>query len=873
MGTVESQVEEEFLAALLKGSELMSAGKMADARPHLERAHQLKPKNEKAQNLLGLAYFKLGLYPQASAVYEALVLENPVDPTLRVNLGLVYLKANELDRCIKEFETATDLDPDHKKAHNYLGLALAQKGQYAQAKHHFVLAGSDAMADKMEKALAAAAKPAPAPAPAPPPPPPPAPLPPPPAPAAVAAPVPASPKPDEGIEVMHAESGDSVEEVAGELPAASLGSDWGDQLGNAPPAEAAGHGAEEPPTASEPQADAPPAPITVRLGGDPEPPMIDATVDAGEQLPVVEATVEPAVEEALDVTWTEPSRTAPVAEPPSPDQAWVVSTPTVVVEDTALQASVTDSVPPEVTEQSTPKLSSASGAFASTASGSYSASSSSVLRQPTEAEEQDWGGVADEVTVPVSSPVAEPLPEQHAAPAPAPEPEPVAESGTWEGEGVSSPSSVQPAEEAGWAGEGVPPVSAEEPWTEPVASLPMASSGSASWSDSEVASAPTEPVDAQPAWNETQPAQEAWATDAADGSGAWSSRDSGTEPLPGRVSQPAEAPAYEQPAESAHVARPEAQPSWEHSHDSRADAQWDPEPAAAPQPVPSSPGWVAQPLSEVSLSAGATESATDTGPMPQDTVVDSPPPVSSRSSSMTIGAPAPAPLISGSSVISATPSTEGAAPTGYAVMAAQRLVELGASQAWEPSSDEGPFHQGKDGLAVTVRGELLSRLVGLVAIVGGLEAKPETKKQRGRATEQPFGQGPSQLQRVTGHGVLYLEGGPGFQAIDLSDDDGTYLREERVFAFEEPLAFENGRLTAAGGLTLDLVNLKGQGRVLLSLDGSLKVMPVPAGSPMVVPLARVVGWFGRVTPRLMGFAGQGAVELTGDGHVLLGAPS
>ncbi|MDX2012951.1 MAG: tetratricopeptide repeat protein [Myxococcaceae bacterium] len=153
--------EEEFLGALYKGGELLAAGKIVEARSHLEKAHFLSPKNEKAQNLLGLTYFKLGLFDQASDIYEKLVNENPADPTLRVNLGLVYLKTNNLPRCIKEFETATDLDPDHKKAHNYLGLALAQAGDYAKAREHFILAGSEQMAEKMGRALSAKVESAP----------------------------------------------------------------------------------------------------------------------------------------------------------------------------------------------------------------------------------------------------------------------------------------------------------------------------------------------------------------------------------------------------------------------------------------------------------------------------------------------------------------------------------------------------------------------------------------------------------------------------------------------------------------------------------------------------------------------------------------
>jgi Flp pilus assembly protein TadD/uncharacterized protein (AIM24 family) len=149
-----SPVDEEFLKQLYQGGELLAQGRVPEARQLLERAHQLQPRNEKGRNLLGLAYFKLGLFDRAAEIYEALVRDNPVDATLRVNLGLVYLKTNALQRAMREFEAATDLQPEHQKAHNYLGLALAQAGEYGRAREHFVKAGSEVMAEKMAKAIA-----------------------------------------------------------------------------------------------------------------------------------------------------------------------------------------------------------------------------------------------------------------------------------------------------------------------------------------------------------------------------------------------------------------------------------------------------------------------------------------------------------------------------------------------------------------------------------------------------------------------------------------------------------------------------------------------------------------------------------------------
>jgi uncharacterized protein (AIM24 family) len=144
-------LNDEFMQQLYRGGELLTEGKVIEAREHLERAVQLDPSNEKCQNLLGLTYFKLGVFDKAAETYGRLVSANPADPTLRVNLGLVFLKTNFLARAIREFETAIDLAPDHKKAHNYLGLALAQAAEYERAREHFLLAGSDVMAERMTR--------------------------------------------------------------------------------------------------------------------------------------------------------------------------------------------------------------------------------------------------------------------------------------------------------------------------------------------------------------------------------------------------------------------------------------------------------------------------------------------------------------------------------------------------------------------------------------------------------------------------------------------------------------------------------------------------------------------------------------------------
>jgi Flp pilus assembly protein TadD len=143
----------EFDRALATGSDLLSEGNPTDARFALEKALRYKPRNQRARNLLGLALFKLGELPRAEEIYRSLIEDHPSDPTLRVNLGLVFLKAGVAADAVRAFETALDLSPGHDKAQNYLGLALAQKGELARAREWFLKAGNDAMADRMAQAL------------------------------------------------------------------------------------------------------------------------------------------------------------------------------------------------------------------------------------------------------------------------------------------------------------------------------------------------------------------------------------------------------------------------------------------------------------------------------------------------------------------------------------------------------------------------------------------------------------------------------------------------------------------------------------------------------------------------------------------------
>lgn len=192
-----------------------------------------------------------------------------------------------------------------------------------------------------------------------------------------------------------------------------------------------------------------------------------------------------------------------------------------------------------------------------------------------------------------------------------------------------------------------------------------------------------------------------------------------------------------------------------------------------------------------------------------------------------------------------------------------------------PALPEGPFVIGPFGAAMEVRGALLCRLDAVYASRGALGFAPTQKRYRGRDTEQTFGEGPRQLFRTTGKGMLLaspkdLDGADRtFSALRLASEEAFFC-EESIFAFDESLDYENGRVPGPPA-DLPLVRLEGSGHVLLATAGRIRSLRI-AGDPLRVRAARLVGWSGALAPRLLPEDGPGlglGVELSGEGDVLL----
>src|SRR5690606_35588351 len=112
---------------------------------------------------------------------------------------------------------------------------------------------------------------------------------------------------------------------------------------------------------------------------------------------------------------------------------------------------------------------------------------------------------------------------------------------------------------------------------------------------------------------------------------------------------------------------------------------------------------------------------------------------------------------------------------------------------------------------------IYTRLDGLIVARGNTTFEPVRKRYRGELTGKSFGSGAEQVFHGTGGGQLIVaaqltptEPPRLFTPVRLSED--FYVVESRLFAFEEHLDFENGRVAGPrSGLDLHLVRLRGDG--------------------------------------------------------------
>jgi uncharacterized protein (AIM24 family) len=140
---------EDFLFHLYRGSELLQDNRILEAKEELEQALTMQPADAKGQDLLGAVYFRLGLYPRAIQIYEGLEAQFPADVSIKINLALCYLKTGQPEPARRVLRDVVQLNPEHKRAWGYLGLALQKLGELEQAQIAFEKGGRPTMARKV----------------------------------------------------------------------------------------------------------------------------------------------------------------------------------------------------------------------------------------------------------------------------------------------------------------------------------------------------------------------------------------------------------------------------------------------------------------------------------------------------------------------------------------------------------------------------------------------------------------------------------------------------------------------------------------------------------------------------------------------------
>jgi hypothetical protein len=136
---------------LYRGSGLLEENRVPEAKEELERALLHKPRDSEGQGLLGVVYFRLGLYPRAITIYLEIVREWPAAVTPKLNLALCYLKTGQPDPARDLLEDVIRRVPDHPRAWGYLGLAFERLGRLGDAETAFERAGQPRLAARMRK--------------------------------------------------------------------------------------------------------------------------------------------------------------------------------------------------------------------------------------------------------------------------------------------------------------------------------------------------------------------------------------------------------------------------------------------------------------------------------------------------------------------------------------------------------------------------------------------------------------------------------------------------------------------------------------------------------------------------------------------------
>ncbi len=175
--------------------------------------------------------------------------------------------------------------------------------------------------------------------------------------------------------------------------------------------------------------------------------------------------------------------------------------------------------------------------------------------------------------------------------------------------------------------------------------------------------------------------------------------------------------------------------------------------------------------------------------------------------------------------------------------------------------------------------KICAKVHGIAIVRGDLAtAEPLYKKFKGRKTNVLFGEVSKPIHKLDGSGEVVWNSGRDFFHRLVLDGDKIFLNERVLFAFTSSLAWENGRITSGDLEGVHLVNFTGKGEVILRTEGPMTIIEVTGDTPLKVRADRLLGWRGRIAPRMevapesAAFAaGTPVLHMQGEGNLFVGA--
>jgi tetratricopeptide (TPR) repeat protein len=119
------------------GFALLRAGRLQEAREHLEDALRIEPDYVDAHKTLAATLTEAGQPQEAIAHFQAVLALVPDDPSASYNVGAALREAGRPEEAIEYFQRALQSRPNYSLAHSNLGKALLEVGRPAEAIEQF----------------------------------------------------------------------------------------------------------------------------------------------------------------------------------------------------------------------------------------------------------------------------------------------------------------------------------------------------------------------------------------------------------------------------------------------------------------------------------------------------------------------------------------------------------------------------------------------------------------------------------------------------------------------------------------------------------------------------------------------------------------